>query len=73
MKVKRFEVNLHDYDRFWEEDINALLKGAVHVHTVQAPYNNREPMLIYAFYPDDYKNENISFYGVDEFFMKSNK
>jgi len=50
-----------------------LLKGAVHVHTVQAPYNNREPMLIYAFYPDDYKNENISFYGVDEFFMKSNK
>lgn len=66
MRVKRIVIDPDDVGSFWEDCTNKLLKGAVHVHTAQAPYNvginDRNPILVYAFYPD----EEVEIKGLSE-------
>lgn len=57
MIMKRFEINPYDNGPYFEEEFNKKISGSVHVHTMQAPYNEGKPILLYAFFPDAIKEK----------------
>lgn len=59
MRIKRFEIDPYDSGPYFEDQMNKFIDGATHIHTMQAPYNDRKPILIYAFYPDEDKARTI--------------